>query len=191
MPDRLLDELGALVRSDGGLLAAAVRESPTATAEFGDQVQSAPRAAGHPADLGLVIEAVYEGYLLHHGDPRVVVGDDRDLALLAGDRLFAAGLERLADAGDLDSVRALADVIALSAVAHGRDDAGLARAVWEAGVAEVGWGTGAALQAAKLKAHKGDPEAEATLLKAAVATRSESATGRADPDGTADQSLTR
>ena len=45
-----------------------------------------------------MVEAVREGYLLHYGDGRVVRGADPDLALLAGDYLYALGLERLADA---------------------------------------------------------------------------------------------
>ena len=51
-----------------------------------------------------MIEAVREGYLLHYGEPRIVVGADTDLALLAGDYLYALGLERLAALGDLEAV---------------------------------------------------------------------------------------
>ncbi|HEX2233874.1 MAG TPA: hypothetical protein VHG69_10995, partial [Thermoleophilaceae bacterium] len=43
-----------------------------------------------------VLEAVYEGYLMHYGRPRVFAGMDDDLRLLAGDALYALGLERLA-----------------------------------------------------------------------------------------------
>ena len=42
-----------------------------------------------------MVEAVREGYLLHYGEPRLLVGADADLALLAGDYLYALGLERL------------------------------------------------------------------------------------------------
>jgi hypothetical protein len=93
--------------------------------------------------------------------------DDDDLALLAGDRLYALGLERLAAAGDLDAVRALADVIALGAAAHAAGDPELARAVWEAGAVEVGWGPDAALQAAKAAARDRDPGATDGLRAAA------------------------
>ena len=48
-----------------------------------------------------VLEAVYEGYLLHYGTPRAFAGMDEDLRLLAGDALYALGLARLAAAGDL------------------------------------------------------------------------------------------
>ena len=56
-----------------------------------------------------------EGYLLHYGEPRVVVGADADLRLLAGDYLYALGLERLAGLGDLPAVRELSDLISLGA----------------------------------------------------------------------------
>ena len=56
---------------------------------------------------------ILEGSLLHYGRPRVVVTDDRDLALLLGDQLYALGLSRLAELGDLEAVSELADVISL------------------------------------------------------------------------------
>ena len=41
---------------------------------------------------------------------------DADLRLLAGDALYALGLSRLAEAGDLEAVAELADLISLSAL---------------------------------------------------------------------------
>ena len=38
-----------------------------------------------------MVEAVREGYLLHYGEPRVLAGHDSDLAVLAGDYLYALG----------------------------------------------------------------------------------------------------
>ena len=55
----------------------------------------------------------------------MVVGADADLALLAGDYLYARGLERLAALGDLEAIRELSDLISLSAQLHAR---GAARA---------------------------------------------------------------
>jgi hypothetical protein len=165
-----LERLAALVRADGGLLAGALRDGPLAGPDatpYGDAVARGPRAADHPADLPLVLEAVREGYLLHYGAPRLMSREDDDLALLAGDRLYALGLERLAAAGDLDAVRALADLIALSAQAQAAEDASLADAVWAAGCAELGWGSTADLEAAKSAARAGETSA-AELLGAAA-----------------------
>jgi hypothetical protein len=62
-----------------------------------------------------VLEAVREGYLLHYGEPRAFRDMDADLRLLAGDSLYALGLARLAEAGDLAAVAELADLISLCA----------------------------------------------------------------------------
>jgi hypothetical protein len=77
-----------------------------------------------PGEYALVIEAVREGYLLHYGEPRLLAGHDEDLALLAGDYLYALGIERLAQLGDTAAVHALADLISTCAQLHteGRDD---------------------------------------------------------------------
>ena len=53
---------------------------------------------------------------------------DPDLALLAGDRLYALGLERLVALGDLEAVRELADVIALCSLLVARGEARIVRA---------------------------------------------------------------
>jgi len=166
----VLERLVAVVREEGGLLAGALAPDDAAGAvetPFGALAARGPRAAGHPADLELVVEAVREGYLLHYGRPRVLTRDDDDLALLAGDRLYALGLERLATAGDLDAVRALADLIALGAQAQAAADPALADAVWEAGATEVGWGPHEALASAKDAARAGDPQAAERLRAAA------------------------
>jgi hypothetical protein len=99
-----------------------------------------PRAAGREAEYELLVEAIREGYLLHYGTGRVVAPDDPDLALLAGDRLYALGIARLAAVGDLEAVALLAEMIALSAQAHAAADPGWAEAVWEAGARAVGHG---------------------------------------------------
>jgi hypothetical protein len=79
-----------------------------------------------------VLEAVYEGYLMHYGAPRAFAGMDEDLRLLAGDSLFALGLERLAQAGDLEAVLELSELISVSARAHAEGRPELAAARWEA-----------------------------------------------------------
>lgn len=75
-------------------------------------------------DRLFVLEAVYEGYLMHYGRPRAFTGMDPDLCLLAGDSLYALGLSRLAANGDLEAVGELADLIsnAARAQAEGRSD---------------------------------------------------------------------
>jgi hypothetical protein len=79
---------------------------------------------------GFVLEAVYEGYLMHYGRPRAFSGMDPDLRLLAGDALYALGLSRLAGAGDLEAVAVLSDLISGSARAHAEGRPNDAEALW-------------------------------------------------------------
>jgi hypothetical protein len=99
-----------------------------------------PRAAGQRDEYELFVEAIYEGYLLHYGVPRVVRSSEQDLRLLAGDQLYALGLARLVAIGDTQAVHELADTITLSALAHAAGERELADAVWQAGARAVGWG---------------------------------------------------
>ncbi len=80
--------------------------------------------AAPPDEYALVIEAVREGYLLHYGESRLLSGHDPNLALLAGDDLYALGLDRLARLGDTEAVAVLSDLIARCAQLHaeGRGD---------------------------------------------------------------------
>ena len=77
-----------------------------------------------------VLEAVYEGYLLHYGSPRAFTRMDEDMRLLGGDALYALGLSRLAEAGDLDAVTELSDLISLTATAHAEGRAEVADELW-------------------------------------------------------------
>jgi hypothetical protein len=140
-----LGRLAEALREQGGLLAAALRADAAPAAPDGDPALGAlasagPRAAGRRDDVAFVVEAIREGYLLHYATGRVVVPEDPDLALLAGDRLYALGLARLSALGDLEAVALLAEVISLSAQAHAAADPEWAEAVWEAGARAVGHG---------------------------------------------------
>lgn len=81
-------------------------------------------------DRLFVLEAVYEGYLMHYGTPRAFSGMDPDLRLLAGDALYALGLARLAERGDVAAVAELADLISLTARAHAEGAPALAESLW-------------------------------------------------------------
>jgi hypothetical protein len=113
-------ELADILRAEGGLLAETVVDDDAPT-PHGDA--AGPR-------LALIVEAIREGYLQHYGEGRIVRPEDPDLALLAGDRLYALGLARLAELGDLAAVTRLADLISASAQAHAEGDPARADAVW-------------------------------------------------------------
>lgn len=94
--------------------------------------QSRFTGAGLAPGRELVLEAVYEGYLLHYGEPRLFAGMDDDLRLLAGDALYALGLSKLAEAGDLPAVAELSRLISASAQVHAEDRPEAAEPLWDA-----------------------------------------------------------
>jgi hypothetical protein len=57
---------------------------------------------------------------------------DSDLRLLAGDALYALGLSRLAETGDLEAVAILSDLISGSAQAQAEGRPEDAEALWRA-----------------------------------------------------------
>jgi hypothetical protein len=68
-----------------------------------------------PAVFGLGLETIYEGYLVHFGRSRLFAPLERDTALLLGDYLYAQGLVRIAQTGDVKAVSDLAELISLCA----------------------------------------------------------------------------
>jgi len=79
-----------------------------------------------------VLEAVYEAYLLHYGESRAFVDMDPDLRLLAGDALYALGLSRLAEDGDMEAVGELSDLISQCAQAEAEGRRDEVEALWDA-----------------------------------------------------------
>lgn len=132
-----LERLAAELRAGGGLLAETL-VSPDGASPAPSS--SGPRTSGSEDEYALLVEAIYEGYLQHYGEGRVLRPRDPDLALLAGDRLYALGLARLAELGDLEAVTKLADVISQAAQAHAEDDPPRAAAAWDDGVRAIGHG---------------------------------------------------
>ena len=163
-----LAALAELLREEGGLVAAVVADPPPPTTDGRAPdpaaiVVDGPRTRSRAEAYALVVEAVYEGYLLHYGGARIVRTEDADLALLAGDQLYALGLARLVALDDLDGVRELADVISLTALAQSGGDPELAAAVWRAGARAIARGADAAHERAKELVRRGAPGAADAL----------------------------
>jgi hypothetical protein len=176
------DALGALaeqLRGDDSVISPHVRDTDQRPA-LGLLVAAGPRAAAASGEYALLIESIREGYLLHYGHPRVVVGADRGLALLAGDYLYALGLDRLAALGDLEAVRELSDLISLSAQVHAeRDGGGTGEALWLASAVAVAAGGGEGHQGAKAALREERSEAPGSLIASARSGASRAGIGDA------------
>jgi hypothetical protein len=105
---------------------------------FGLLAALGPRSAATPAEYAFVVEAVREGYLLHYGEPRLLAGHDEDLALLAGDYLYALGIDRLAALGDTEAVAVLGELIGSCAQLHSEDRLEEVAGRWRSAALAVG-----------------------------------------------------
>jgi hypothetical protein len=166
-----LSAVAALLRDGESVISPHVRESDEDPA-LGALAGAGPRAADAPEEYTLLVEAIREGYLLHYETPRLIEDADPDLRLLAGDYLYALGLERLAARGDLDAVRELADLISLSAQIHaqdgGRSPDRTAGALWLAATVVVAAGSTAEHERAKVALRSGEPDAGSLLLRSSA-----------------------
>ncbi len=136
-PADALRRLASLLREGETPISPRVVETD-ARPELGLLAASGPRAASAPGEYALVVEAVREGYLLHYAQSRLLAGHDADLALLAGDYLYALGIERLAASGDCAAVLELAELIGACAQRHveGREDE--VPGLWRSAAAAIG-----------------------------------------------------
>jgi hypothetical protein len=178
-PEQALTLLADQLRVEDSVISPHVQVSGEVPS-LGLLAAASPRTRGARGDYALLVEAIREGYLLHYGAPRVVVGADDDLALLAGDYLYALGLRRLSMLGDLAAVRELSDLISLAAQLHARgvdaDGADGGRgaeftggALWLAAVIAVAAGPSDAHEQAKAALRAEHPNAAAALLADAQA----------------------
>jgi hypothetical protein len=168
-----LSALATLLRDGESVISSYVRDSDEEAA-LGALAASGPRAAEAPEEYTLLVEAIREGYLLHYETPRLIDGADGDLRLLAGDYLYALGLERLATRGDLVAVRELADLISLVAQVHAENGDGTGgkrvAALWLAATVAVGAGTNPKHRRAKEALRHDQPDAADLLLQNAAET---------------------
>jgi hypothetical protein len=148
-PPGALRALAALLREGETPISPHVVE-PDVEPELGLLVAAGPRAAAAPGEYALVVEAVREGYLLHYDAPRLLRGHDSDLALLAGDYLYALGIERLAALGDAEAVVALAELIGGCARLHAEGREQEAPGLWRASALAIGGSDDGDLAAARV-----------------------------------------
>jgi hypothetical protein len=168
-----LSALATQLRGEESVISPHVRDPRDQVPELGMLVAAGARAAAAPAEYAVLFESIREGYLLHYARSRVVDGADEDLTLLAGDYLYARGLERLAALGDLEAVRELSDLISLVAQLHAENGAAAnaeqgAEALWLACAIAVAEGPPAGHDEAKLALRRDDPGAARGLWEGAI-----------------------
>jgi hypothetical protein len=156
----------------------AVAESPL----WGDALKRTAERTAEPVFSPLAeerfaigLETIYEGYLVHYGEPRLFAPADADTALLLGDYLYAHGLVRVAELRDVEAVSDLSELISLCSQLRAESAAGDGP-LWAATAALLGVGgaldeargalrlrgDAAALDAAA-RAARGDEAVEAAL----------------------------
>ena len=165
-PAGALLELAEQLRSEETVISPHIVTSAERPA-LGLLAAAGPRAASAPSEYALLVEFVHEGYLLHYARPRLLAGHDPDLALLAGDYLYARGIERLSALGDADAVRELSELISLEAQCHSEGRPEIAAPLWLATAIAIGCGAGVEHEAGKAAARRLDPGAAELLWEGA------------------------
>ena len=94
--------IAAAARRESPLWAGALRPAPDWEPVFS---LLAPRRY----ELGL--ETIYEAYLVHYGRPRLFATGEESERVLLGDYLYAHGLVRISEAGGVEAVAAMAELI--------------------------------------------------------------------------------
>ena len=168
-PESALQLVAERLRLGDNVISSHVVE-PAAQPVFGPLAATGPRAGASPGEYSFVVESIREGYELHYGTPRILSGQDEDLSLLAGDYLYALGLERLAAMRDAEAVAELSDLISLSAACHREGSQEALPALWLAAAVAVGCGGGESHEAAKAGLRSGSAGAGEQLLESARAS---------------------
>lgn len=100
------DTIAARARVESPLWAHALRRPPDWEPVFSSLA---------PAHLTLGLETIYEAYLVHYGGSRLFDSPEDGERVLLGDYLYAQGLVSIAEAGGVDAVAVMADLISTCA----------------------------------------------------------------------------
>jgi hypothetical protein len=113
-----------------------------------------------PEDFALGLETVYEAYLVHYGRPRLFTSDEESERVLLGDYLYAHGLVRIAEAGGVDAVATMAELISRCASLRAAAEPGDGEA-WIAAARSLGGDPTWDEIASALRLHAGRIESQA------------------------------
>lgn len=85
-----------------------------------------------PDRYALGLETIYEAYLVHYGSPRLFSAAEESERVLLGDYLYAHGLLRIAEAGGVEAVATMAELISRCAALRASGEGGEGEAWVEA-----------------------------------------------------------
>jgi hypothetical protein len=105
-----------------------------------------------PPGFALGLETVYEAYLVHYGSSRLFAPGEESERVLLGDYLYAHGLVRISDAGGVEAVATMAELISRCAALRAAGEQGDGQAWLEAARA-LGGRAGPVAEAAALSVH--------------------------------------
>jgi hypothetical protein len=137
------DTIAAEAAVESPLWAAALRDTPEWAPVF------SPLAPGRFADA---LETVYEAYLVHYGHSRLFDVSGSSERVLLGDYLYAHGLVRIAEAGGVEAVAAMAELISRCAALRAAGEEGDG-AAWVDAARSLGGDPDAAEVAEALRLH--------------------------------------
>ena len=122
------EAIAAHARGESPLWAGALRSDPDWEPVF------SPLA---PEPFALGLETIYEAYLVHYGESRLFESPAEDERVLLGDYLYAHGLVRIAEAGGVDAVAVMAELISTCAALRTQSGGGDGEA-WVDGARRLG-----------------------------------------------------
>jgi hypothetical protein len=140
------DAIAAGAEAESPLWAAALRPP-------GERGRTAVFSALAPGRYTLGLETIYEAYLVHYGRPRLFAPGEASERVLLGDYLYAHGLVRVSDAGGVEAVAAMAELISRCASLRAAGQGGDGEA-WVDAVRSLGGAPGEGEVAAVLRLHE-------------------------------------
>jgi len=155
----LFEDIAAGAEGESPLWAAALRPD-------GDRDRTAVFSPLAPAVFALGLETIYEAYLVHYGTPRLFASGEESEKVLLGDYLYAHGLVRIAEAGGVDAVATMAELISRCASLRAAGGPGDGEA-WVAAARSLGGRPTGDEIAAALRHHVGliGPQAAGTITR--------------------------
>ena len=115
MSSSTAEEIAVGARLESPLWAHALRAEPDWEPGF------SPLA---PERFALGLETVYEAYLVHYGRPRLFAPAGESERILLGDYLYAHGLVHIAQAGGVEAVATMAELISRCAALRAAGETG-------------------------------------------------------------------